>query len=640
MSLNSEQLFRTVFEEGPVGMALVERDYQLFKVNSRLCQMLGYTDHELTQLKFTDITHPEDIDIDVKLAEQVFEAKIPYYNIDKRCIKKNGEILWINLTASVIRGEEGEILYGLGMIKDITEPRRAEEVLRRYERIVSASSDLMTFVDTEYTYQAVNAAYLKAFWKTKEEVIGQSVAELLGKKVFEARIKWRLDQCLSGKHVNYQTWLDLPELGRRYLDVHYDPFRDTAGSVSGIVVNIRDITERKRAQETLAEQAIRDTLTNLYNRRYFNQRINEEMARAERNQHTMAILLCDLDHFKAVNDTRGHQVGDDILKAVAKSIRESTRGTDLVFRWGGDEFVVILAKTAREGILISAERIRKGINKISQQTDINLDMSVGVAIYPEHGGNRDDLIRLADRALYIAKKSGDLLHIGDEEYQLDVHSIKIVFQPIVDIRTGEILGYEALSCDPKGELSILELFKKYQAVGQFNELKCICFKSQLKAAEKAGLKRVFINVNFKVLRHVGLVSKPLGIDVILEISELEAMDDINDHLKIVKEWREQGYKFAIDDFGAGFLSLPFIAEIVPDHIKVDRSTILKAVSSEEFRSFLKDLLQGLKNYSKEGIIAEGIETTMELEMVKSIGIYIVQGFLLGKPQEMKSQGSV
>jgi EAL domain-containing protein (putative c-di-GMP-specific phosphodiesterase class I) len=124
-------------------------------------------------------------------------------------------------------------------------------------------------------------------------------------------------------------------------------------------------------------------------------------------------------------------------------------------------------------------------------------------------------------------------------------------------------------------------------------------------------------------------------EVILEISELEALHDVNNRLTIAQKWREQGFKFAIDDFGAGFVSLPFIARLIPDYIKLDRSTVLQAVSSEKFREFLKDLLKAIKNYSKEGIIAEGIETEKELQVMKGIGIHLIQGFLVGKPKELR-----
>ena len=178
-------------------------------------------------------------------------------------------------------------------------------------------------------------------------------------------------------------------------------------------VVLRDITYQERWEHSLYKQAICDTLTGLYNRRYFESRMEEEIARADRDKQMLAILLCDLDHFKTVNDSRGHQAGDEVLKEVARSIQESSRGTDLVFRWGGDEIVVILSKTTREGVMFASKRIREGIRKVSAAARLDLDISIGAALYPVHGKNVDELIRLADRALYIAKKGGDKIHIGE-----------------------------------------------------------------------------------------------------------------------------------------------------------------------------------------------------------------------------------
>jgi EAL domain-containing protein (putative c-di-GMP-specific phosphodiesterase class I) len=293
-----------------------------------------------------------------------------------------------------------------------------------------------------------------------------------------------------------------------------------------------------------------------------------------------------------------------------------------------------LANATREGVLITSERIRKGIRAIGKKIDLNLDISIGVALYPEHGSNEDELICLADRALYIAKKGGDKIHIGEEEYELNEESVDVVFQPIVNTKTNEILGHEALGRDPKGKQSIQEIFKKYHAIGKLRELKCICLLKQLKGAQEARLKKVFVNVEFDMLSHLGAIPRPPGMEVILEISESEALYDVELNLEIARKWRALGYKFAIDDFGAGFISLPFIAQFTPDFIKIDRSTMLQSVHSDKFRAFLKDLLVAIRNYTREDIIAEGVETDKELKSVGEMDISMVQGFLLGKPKDL------
>jgi diguanylate cyclase (GGDEF)-like protein/PAS domain S-box-containing protein len=520
------------------------------------------------------------------------------------------------------------------MIQDLKK-QRAQLVEKHYvDSIIQNMLNSLIVTDVQGTIKTVNKATLDLLeYNSEEEIIGKPLESVFAEGS-PLSGSWRNDliqkNAITNTEITYQS-----KNGRR-IPVFFSGsmMRDDQGRMQGMICLAQDLTERKQAQEALAEQAIRDPLTGLYNRRYLDQRIGNELVRAARNGQPLAILLCDLDHFKEINDQLGHQVGDEVLKAVSKSIQESTRGIDLVFRWGGDEFIMLLADATREGVLVAADRIRKGISKVSKQANLALDLSIGVAFYPEHGRNVDDLMRLADRALYIAKKGGDKIHIGEEEYRLDEHSVKPVFQPVMDIRSGQIVGYEALSRDPEGKLSVAELFKKYSSIGQLNELKAICFRSQLKVAQEVRLQRVFINVDFNLLSQLESVPKPSGIEVILEISELEALHDVENRLEIAKKWWEQGYKFAIDDFGAGFISLPFIARLVPEYIKVDRSTLLQAVSSSQFRKFMKGLVSALHNYAKQGIIAEGVETEKELRVIQAIGIHIVQGFLFGKPQQI------
>jgi diguanylate cyclase (GGDEF)-like protein len=402
-----------------------------------------------------------------------------------------------------------------------------------------------------------------------------------------------------------------------------------------VAVSRRSFSRIRRMFEA---QAMRDSLTGLLNRQSFSEQARQQMARTDREEGLLGLVMCDLDDFKKINDTRGHPVGDEVLCRVAQAVLSATRGSDLVFRWGGDEIMALLAPTARAGALAAAQRIRSEVAALEADFGFKIDMSIGVALYPEHGRDIDELIKLADKALYIAKRGGDKIHVGDEELPLDEQAVRLVFQPVVDSRSGELLGHEVLSRDPSGSRGIGELFRRYEAVGQLADLKRLIFQHQVAEASRLGLRRVFVNVDFDLLRSLEPFDPPQGLDVVLDISEAEAGLGIARYVDVIDAWRERGYRFAIDDFGAGFISLQFVAQLFPSFIKMDRSALIEAKGSERYSAFLRDMLGAMRNYSEEGIIAEGVETDEELAIVRSLGVDQVQGHLIGRPMELEGPG--
>jgi len=505
-----------------------------------------------------------------------------------------------------------------------------------FERVITSSIDGIFACDDSFKITVWNPGMEFITGVTREDAVDRQLLEVFP-RLRETGDYDSLQEALAGETtIAKESTYALGDGDQLvYFEIHFSPLRDESGEKVGGVAFFRNITERKLAEQALQDLSIRDPLTNLYNRRYFNKRIEEEISRGSRQGSRFALLLCDLDNFKKVNDTRSHQFGDEILTAAGKGIQDATRDVDFVFRWGGDEFVVILLVDDRQGIIDAGKRIRERIVKLGREKQFPLDLSIGVASFPEHGKDSNQLIRIADRALYIAKKRGDKIHIGEEEYELDDGVIKVVFQPIVDTLSGQVIGHEALSRSSTGDLGIQDLFRKYHSIGKLLELKEICFRKQIETAAAQGLERVFINVDFRLLEHIGRRRKPAEMEVVLEISEKEALIDIEHHLAVTQEWRADGFKFAFDDFGVGFISLPFLADLEPEYIKLDRLTILQAVASDEFREFLNHVVLGLRQYARQGIVAEGIETEEELAVAKQIGIHLVQGYLFGEPGPLK-----
>ena len=396
--------------------------------------------------------------------------------------------------------------------------------------------------------------------------------------------------------------------------------------------------QRQKAIAQVRHLASRDTLTGLYNRHQFTTQLQEAIVRAgqrraDQQNETVSLMICDLDRFKEINETLGHQHGDYVLKQTAESIatlftEDGPGAHPLLFRTGADEISIIFPNTTSEQLLQKALLIRQAVQTISQKVYFPIDMSIGGAIYPEHSESSDQLIIRASRSLLIAKREDNKICIGAPDNLQGFERVHIIFEPIVDTIKNQVIGHEALSRDVHGKVSILDLFQKYAEWGELDDLKRACFVGQIKKAHELGLSRVFLNVDSRILTQCEWITKPVDIDVVLEISESESIQNVDAYLALAERWREKGFRFAIDDFGAGFISLPFLSRLKPEYIKIDRSVMLRAVASSEFCLFLKKLVAALQGRTSQRMIAEGVETESELQRVLDVDINLVQGFLL------------
>ncbi|MDX1488481.1 MAG: PAS domain S-box protein, partial [Acidiferrobacterales bacterium] len=244
----SEARFRSLFEQSNDAVIIHTIDGKILDANSRACEMLGYAGRDLMSMRIPSL-HPQGEQGRVAEALQLVSER-ESIRFESQFRRADGTEIDVEISARIIDPEERTVQ---GIVRDITERKRAEETMRRHEQMVSTSTDLMAFLDKTYTYRTVNSAYAKAIGKQKSEIVGHHVAEVVGKETFESRLKPHLDRCLLGEHINYQDWIHLPGQGRRFLDAHYDPFFDGNGAVSGVVADIRDITESKQVEGRLRQ---------------------------------------------------------------------------------------------------------------------------------------------------------------------------------------------------------------------------------------------------------------------------------------------------------------------------------------------------------------------------------------------------
>ncbi len=291
-----------------------------------------------------------------------------------------------------------------------------KNLLSKFEFIVNTTKEFMTMIDENRRYVAANKAYCVAHNMTQDQVIGKSIADIWGSERTKIIRKY-VDECFTGREVHYESWFEFPALGERCFEVYCYPFIDD-DEVTHIVVVSRDITERKE----LERKVFVDPLTGVYNYRYVNQRIAEELARAQRYNLNLSLLFVDVDFFKDVNDNIGHQGGNDVLVHIAGILNNTApqpsrpklklRKTDIVARFGGEEFVVLVPETSKSDACILAERIRSTVESynfphLEANPESRITVSVGVAAFPDDSiENPGDLLKKADLAMYEAKHMG------------------------------------------------------------------------------------------------------------------------------------------------------------------------------------------------------------------------------------------
>ncbi len=663
----------------------------------------------------------------------------------------------------------------------------AKDALAQYEQILSTTSDHISILGCDYRYQAVSHSYLEAHRQSKEQIVGHTVAELLGQDTFERLVKPNLDRCFTGEIVNYQAWFEFAGCGRRYMDVTYFPcfegaavprivvsshditalheaqacermahsvfentseaivitdaeanivdvnpayceltgyareevlgknprfaqsghhdqafFRDMWNSLNqhgrwqgeiwdrrkngeifpklmsinaikdeaGLVVKyvglFSDISVIKDMQEQLQQLAYYDPLTKLPNRALFRQQLQRELAIAERYQRRFAVLFIDLDHFKYVNDSLGHSVGDQLLAKAASRLRDCLRTSDFVSRFGGDEFTAILVNPDKaEQVAGVAQTI---IDRLSQPFSIAgrqlyIGASIGIFLYPDNGQDLENILRQADTAMYHAKECGkgcykfctDELNARVNQrvaLDADLHralkrgEFSLHYQPQLDAHSGRVIAVEALlrwQHPQKGLLcpqDFLPLAEETGIIIPIGEwvLRQAC--AQAKAWQDGGQPSIPVAVNLSarqfrrrdlaetigaILSETGLAGEYLE----LEVSETVAMADPEISSSVFERLTHLGVKLAIDNFGSGYSSLSHLKRFPLDKLKIDLSLIHGIETDDQD---ITAALIGLAKTLHLNVVAEGVEKKEQQALLLGLGCNLMQGYLFQRPQ--------
>ena len=414
----SEQRFRGSFERAATGMALVGTDGRFLRVNRSLCEILGFPERELLGKNFQELTHPDDLEVDLEHLRRLVAGEIRTYQTDKRYHHQDGHVVWALLSVSVVHDEEDEPLYFVSQIQDVTERKRSEEALerlsQRHEMVLKSAGEGIFGLDLHGRVTFVNpAASDMTGWST-QDVLGRPLHNLLHHTKSDGA-SYPSEECpIYAAFTTGTTHRRDDEVFWRKdgtsFPVEYTSnpiFED--GEIVGAVVTFRDISERKALQEQLHHQAFYDPLSGLPNRALFMDRLEHALKRANRRGSKLAVLFTDLDNFKVINDSLGHEVGDQLLVAIAERLKSCLRPEDTAARLGGDEFTILVEDVCSvdEGVQI-AKRIAERLRPLFAlgEHEVFATVSIGIAFNSPTQEQPADLLRHADLAMYRAKHRG------------------------------------------------------------------------------------------------------------------------------------------------------------------------------------------------------------------------------------------
>lgn len=659
---DSEMHFRALVDSAAESIFVLDADSEkLVEVNQPLMELLGYPEAELLKIPLEKLlaeSHNDKLVFAHCLSGEVQNVKWIFLN-------KEGNP--ITCEVRLIKLPETDQHLIRGSVVDIHDLKNSEVQMRKLSRALEQTGDSIIITDERGVIEYVNPAF--------EKITGYSATEIIGKNNNLLR---------SGKHTLefYQTLWKTVTSGQVFQEVftnrrkdgtfYYEektisPLKDESGAITHFIASGRDISERMETQERIFYLAHHDVLTDLPNRVLLFDRLEQAIYRAVRNEHMFSVMFLDLDRFKVINDTLGHDTGDLVLQKVAKRLRKALRASDTIARLGGDEFAVLLEDL---NSLEHAQKIAENLIEVLSQPiiiderELFITTSIGISTFPADGSDAKSLLKNADIAMYQAK------HLGKNTYQsynkemnvltdrhftletelrhaLENDQFEVYYQPKIDLPSQTLIGSEALLrwVHPEmGIISPVDFIPLLEETGMIIEvgewvIQAVC-KDIIQWLE-AGLKPGAVAINLSVRQFSSPNIENTIINIIdhyeippelieIEITESLLIKNQNNAHRVLDAFRNKGFTLALDDFGTGYSSLSYLKRFPIDVIKIDRSFI-KDLPGDEDDTALVSTIVAMAKALKLKTVAEGIETQEQYQHLYEQGCDIGQGFLMSRP---------
>ena len=611
-----------------------------------------------------NLLHPEDLARTLEGRDRCIKSGEPYVG-EYRVVGKQGDIFHYSLRAQALRNALGEATRWIGVVSNITEQKKAAESIAQLAAIVQSSEDAIVGCDLSGIISSWNSGAEKMLSYASSDVVGQPLSILLAQPDEVEGIRKR---CLRGEVSRFdQTFFICKSGEAQPVSLTVSPIRGKSGGVTGLAAIARDMRAQVKAENELAYQAQHDHLTGLPNRVMLADRLEASIRRAGGSGLMAAVIYLDLDGFKLVNDTLGHEAGDLLLQQVTDRLRTCVREPDTLARMGGDEFMVVVNELRDDKLaLVIAERLAEALRSPFwvQERELYLTASMGISMYPRDGNDVSTLRRNADAAMYQAKHMGkdrvlfftprmresflERLELQtDLRHALDNREFLLHFQPIFEAAQCRRTAFEALVrwkhpvrglVLPDRFISVTEETGLIVRLGAW-VLGEAC--RECRAWQDGELNSVRVTVNVSPLEFtrsnfaesvigsiddVGLPGELLEV----EITEGILMRDIEGSIKKMLRLRERGVRISIDDFGSGYSSLGYLPRLPVDTLKIDRSFVAELGVNSTAHSLIEGIISLAHSIGKQ-VIVEGVETDWQLNTLRELGADEIQGFLLGRP---------
>ena len=664
--LAAEQSFRELADAAPVLIWLSDLDKACYWFNKTWLDFTGRTMSEEVGNGWTEGVHPEDFERCLDIYIRHFEQRLPF-RMEYRLRRHDGEYRWIDDSGAPRINAEGVFEGYIGSCVDITEVRNSKAA----NDFFNVSHEIIFSTDLSGIILDCNQRFVEVSGYSRPELIGQPI-RILKSGLHDEAFYTRLWQAVCKEGYWHGEVTNRNKKGEIFSAVTtITSVRDAAGVAIRYLVIASDISAVIEKHRQLQDLAYYDSLTGLPNRLMLISRLEQAMTRVQRDGGCLAVLFLDLDGFKAINDSYGHDVADAFLVAISQEIQALLVEGDTLVRIEGDEFIVLLNQLANQR---DADRQIKQILTACNQPMVlkNLhfrgSVSIGVSFYGQGFANldldSDSLIRHADQAMYLAKQNGkNRVHYFDDRIDalsntryetlnqiqegLAANQFLLFFQPKVNMRNGELVGVEALIrwqhpfrglLEPLDFMAVIEHHPMSVALGNWVIESAL---RQLGLWQRQGLDiPISINVDARQLNQHDFVEllqqrilaypnfRPGRLQI--EILETTAIYDREYATHIILACQKLGVEFALDDFGTGYSSLTHLRQLPINSIKIDRSFI-KSMDQDHQDLAIVDSVIRMASHLGHEIVAEGIETLQQGEMLLAMGCDIAQGFLIAKP---------